>query len=88
MPNKPLEMFVREWEEEAKREECMCDDAKGIGICSNEPYFPVHERPTKEETKDTWGMHCNPHEECTNEQANWDACRLIPYGVVDTMKGF
>ena len=77
IPNKPLEMFIREWEEEAKREEYICNDAKGNNM-NNEPYFPIYERPTIEEMKDTWGIYCNPHEECTDEQADWDVYRFIP----------
>merc|ERR1712194_178073 len=72
-PNAPLEMFIREWEEEAKKKEFLCNKEEG----SIQQYNRTYERPSKKEMKDIWGCGKNDNH-CSKGYADWDVYRFIP----------
>jgi len=72
-PNAPLEMFIREWEEEAKKKEFLCS---GEGV-SLKQYNSTYQRPSKKEMKDIWGETCGK-KGCSKGDADWNVYRFIP----------
>ena len=72
IPNAPLEMFIREWEEEAKKKQFLCS---GEGV-SLKQYNSTHERPGKSEMKDIWGSTCSK-KGCSQGSADWNVYSFI-----------
>ena len=73
IPNAPLEMFIREWEEVAKKKQFLCS---GEGA-SLKQYNSTYERPSKKEMEEIWGTNCG-NNKCSDDAADWNVYRFIP----------
>jgi len=68
VPNKPLEMFIQKWEEQANEKEFIC---KVKELKKINPFVPIHKETNSTEMKDVWG-DAGPNE------ADWNVYEFIP----------
>lgn len=74
IPNAPLEMFIREWEEVAKKKQYLCSREEGQIL---QQYNRTYELPSRKEMEGIWGTSCG-NRKCSKNDADWDVYRFIP----------